>query len=89
MRRILVATAGLFAFGIAGAMAQSAPPVPNASGSQTTNPSTYGNTASPGNPMNGPGQPITSGNCAPVPNASGSQATNHARMATPPAPAIR
>jgi hypothetical protein len=74
MRRILLTTFGVLAFG-ASAMAQAVAPVPNASGSQTTNPATYGNTVSPGGPA-GPGQPITSGNCAPVPNASGSQATN-------------
>ena len=46
MQRILLTTAtlGAFAFGAAGAMAQTAAPVPNASGSQTTNPSTYGAT---------------------------------------------
>ncbi|WP_230531969.1 hypothetical protein [Microvirga roseola] len=57
-------------------------PVPNASGSQVTNPCTYGNTASPGQPS-----PATTGSIynplppnmvspPPVPNASGSQVTN-------------
>ena len=76
MRRILFAF-GALAFSTAGAMAQSAPPVPNASGSQVTNPNTYGNTGSPGMPSAMPGQAMNSGApCAPVPNASGSQANN-------------
>lgn len=75
MQRILLTTAAL-AFGAATAMAQA--PVPNASGSQVTNPGTYGSTV-PQNqgmaqPM--PGQPGVTGTCAPIPNASGSQATN-------------
>lgn len=74
MRRILCTAAGVLALGIGSAMAQSAPPIPNASGSQTTNPESYGNTVNPA--AGGPGQPITSGTCVPVPNASGSQATN-------------
>lgn len=76
MRRILL-TAGALVLGTAAAMAQTPPPVPNASGSQVTNPGSYGNTASPGMPMAAPGQAVT-GNvpCAPVPNASGSQTTN-------------
>ncbi|MCB5174819.1 MULTISPECIES: hypothetical protein [Microvirga] len=79
MRRILMTTAaiGALAFSAAGAMAQTPPPVPNASGSQVTNPATYGNTASPGTIQTAPpGQPAMTGTCAPVPNASGSQTTN-------------
>jgi hypothetical protein len=77
MRRILLTAAiGALAFSTAGAMAQTVPPVPNASGSQVTNPGTYGNTASPGQPMAAPGQPAVTGTCPPVPNASGSQVTN-------------
>jgi hypothetical protein len=77
MRRILLTAAfGALVFSTAGAMAQSAPPVPNASGSQTTNPNSYGSTANPGMPSTMPGQAMNSGApCAPVPNASGSQAT--------------
>ena len=46
MRRILLTTAtlGALTLGAAGAMAQTAAPVPNASGSQVTNPNTYGAT---------------------------------------------
>jgi hypothetical protein len=44
MRRIILTTVGLLAFGTAGALAQTVPPVPNASGSQATNPGSYGNT---------------------------------------------
>lgn len=73
MRRILLTTVGLLAFGTAGAMAQTVPPVPNASGSQATNPGSYGSTVNPAGPAAGPGM---TGNCAPVPGASGSQATN-------------
>lgn len=76
MRRVLLTAVGVLAFGTVGAMAQTVPPVPNASGSQVTNPATYGNTASPGNPAAGPGQPVVTGTCPPVPGASGSQVTN-------------
>jgi hypothetical protein len=50
MRRILIGTLTLasIAFGAASAMAQTPTPVPNASGSQTTNPSTYRATAQEG-----------------------------------------
>jgi len=81
MRRILLTTAtlGALAFGAAGAMAQTAAPVPNASGSQTTSPNSYGATV----PQNqgqmgatGTTGAGTTGNCAPVPNASGSQTTS-------------
>lgn len=74
MRRILLTAAiGVFALST-GAMAQTTAPVPNASGSQTTNPQSYGSTANQGAMM--PGQPGVTGTCAPVPNASGSQQTN-------------
>jgi hypothetical protein len=39
-----VATLGALTLGAAGAMAQTAAPVPNASGSQVTNPGSYGDT---------------------------------------------
>lgn len=75
MRRILLTTAaGVFVLGAAGAMAQSAPPAPNASGSQVTNPNTYRDTVAPQAVI--PGQPLVTGTCPPVPNASGSQVTN-------------
>lgn len=59
-------------------------PVPNASGSQVTNPCTYGNTAKPGMypPANDPTAtgsivlPPNEISPPPVPNASGSQVTN-------------
>jgi len=75
MRHILLTAALGLALGATGAMAQTAAPVPNASGSQTTNPNSYGDTKNQGAmPMQG--QAGTTGNCAPVPNASGSQRTN-------------
>jgi hypothetical protein len=76
MRHILLTAALGLALGATGAIAQTAAPVPNASGSQTTNPNTYGDTKSPGATMPMQGQAGTTGNCAPVPNASGSQRTN-------------
>jgi hypothetical protein len=93
MHRILLsAAAAAFVLGSAGAMAQtSAPPVPNASGSQTTNPSAVGSTAN--DHLNRqdstvgttgsvtPGVvPMVPGSSTvpPVPNASGSQTTNPA-----------
>ena len=75
MRHILLTAALGLALGATGALAQTATPVPNASGSQTTNPGSYGDTKAQGAmPMQG--QAGTTGNCAPVPNASGSQRTN-------------
>ncbi|HLM39302.1 MAG TPA: hypothetical protein VK434_06860 [Microvirga sp.] len=75
MRHILLTAALGLALGATGALAQTATPVPNASGSQTTNPGSYGDTKAQGAmPMQG--QAGTTGNCTPVPNASGSQRTN-------------
>lgn len=81
MRRMtLTAALGALLVSAAGAMAQPYPypyaaPVPNASGSQTTNPMTYGDTARPG-VMLVPDQGVVAGTCAPSPNASGSLVTN-------------
>jgi hypothetical protein len=76
MRRILLTAALGLALGATGAMAQTAAPVPNASGSQTTNPNSYGDTKAPGAAMPMQGQAGATAPCAPVPNASGSQRTN-------------
>jgi hypothetical protein len=74
MRRILLSSiAAGFALSSFGAMAQTAAPVPNASGSQATNPAGTGSTPSV-MPMTGG----AAGTVAPVPNASGSQVTNPA-----------
>ncbi len=79
MRHIFLTAIGALALGATGAMAQTTAPVPNASGSQTTNPNTYGNT-NPTNPgaaaMPMQGQAGANAPCAPAPNASGSQTTN-------------
>ncbi|QFU16303.1 hypothetical protein [Microvirga thermotolerans] len=78
-RTILTAALGMFLAGTAGAMAQPylyPAPVPNASGSQATNPGTYGATAEPGTVVVVPGQGVAVGTCPPPPNASGSLATN-------------
>ena len=76
MQRILLTAIGALALGATGAMAQTAAPVPNASGSQVTNPNSYGNTSTPGTAMPMQGQAGVTGTCDPVPNASGSQRTN-------------
>ena len=47
MRHILLTAALGLALGATGALAQTATPVPNASGSQTTNPAGTGNTKKP------------------------------------------
>ncbi|WP_162559378.1 hypothetical protein [Microvirga sp. 17 mud 1-3] len=74
MRRTMMTAALVFIAGTAGAMAQPylyPTPVPNASGSLTTNPGAYG---PPGAMV--PGEGVTVGTCPPPPNASGSMATN-------------
>ena len=76
MRHILLTAAFGLALGATGAMAQTAAPVPNASGSQITNPQSYGDTKAPGTAMPMQGQAGAAAPCAPVPNASGSQRTN-------------
>ena len=90
MRRILFVSITAFTLCTAGAMAQTASPVPNASGSQVTNPNTYGATA---NQPTAAKRKVTkkrpmaaassvrarnssSMGASPVPNASGSQTTN-------------
>ncbi|MBZ6074808.1 hypothetical protein [Microvirga puerhi] len=77
MRRItLTAALGALLISAAGAMAQPYPaPVPNASGSQTTDPLTYGDTARPGF-VPAPVEGLSVGTCVPSPNASGSLTTN-------------
>jgi hypothetical protein len=95
MRRILLSTiAAGFTLGSFGAMAQTAAPVPNASGSQVTNPATKGSTANDYLNKQGtagasgtmvPNAPVTTGTVAPVPNASGSQTTNPAGTSSAPA----
>ncbi|MBM6592686.1 hypothetical protein [Microvirga pudoricolor] len=94
MRRILIGTiAAGFALTSFGAMAQTAAPVPNASGSQVTNPNSKGSTANeylgkqdttPGAAAVAPAAPLTTGTVAPVPNASGSQVTNPAGTSSSP-----
>ncbi len=77
MRHILLTAALGLALGATGAIAQTATPVPNASGSQRTNPCDYGSTANALGAQQGTGAaPTATGSVAPVPNASGSQTTN-------------
>ena len=90
MRRILFTTITALTLCTAGAMAQTPAPVPNASGSQVTNPNTYGATANQPKaakrkvtkkrPMAATGSvragSSSSMGAGPVPNASGSQTTN-------------
>ena len=76
MRHILLTAALGLALGATGAIAQTAAPVPNASGSQTTNPGSYGATVPQNQGQTGAMGSGATGNCAPSPNASGSQTTN-------------
>jgi len=92
MRHLLLgaAAATALAVGSVGAMAQTVAPVPNASGSQTTDPATKGSTANEylGRQDTGSGSSgivMVPGSAAqlstpPVPNASGSQTTNPAAI---------
>ena len=65
------AESGIVTSGAAGAMAQTAAPAPNASGSQVTNPNTYGATVpqNQGAAQAIPAAPGMTGTCAPMPNA--------------------
>lgn len=82
MRHLFLSTAAAatLCLGSVAASAQTVPPVPNASGSQVTNPA---GTQGPGATnmewqMRQVAPPATTGSVAPVPNASGSQTTNPA-----------
>lgn len=90
MRRLLISTLAVAGLGLgtAAAMAQSAPPVPNGSGSQVTNPNAVGSTANDylmrqdntettGSILVAPNSPMpATGWTPPVPNGSGSQVTD-------------